>query len=40
MQIFVKTLTGKTVTLDVIPSNSIDDIKSMMEKLLDKPKDQ
>jgi ubiquitin len=27
MQIFVKTLTGKTITLDVEPSDTIDDIK-------------
>jgi hypothetical protein len=28
MQIFVKTLTGKTITLDVEPSDSINIIKS------------
>lgn len=27
MQIFVKTLTGKTITVDVEPSDSIDNIK-------------
>ena len=27
MQIFIKTLTGKTVTLDVEPNDSIDTIK-------------
>ena len=27
MQIFVKTLTGKTITLDVKPSDSIDAVK-------------
>ena len=27
MQIFVKTLTGKTITLDVEPSDTIDDVK-------------
>ncbi|GAB9465074.1 hypothetical protein Gpo141_00002494, partial [Globisporangium polare] len=26
MQIFVKTLTGKTITLDVEPSDSIDNV--------------
>ena len=33
MQIFVKTLTGKTITLDVEPSDAIDDRK---EKIQDK----
>ena len=33
MQIFIKTLTGKTITLDVEPSDTIEDIK---EKILDK----
>merc|ERR1711959_143735 len=28
MQIFVKTLTGKTITLDVEPSDSIDNVKA------------
>jgi ubiquitin len=27
MQIFVKTLTGKTITLEVEPSDSIDNVK-------------
>ena len=31
MQIFVKTPTGKTVTLDVEPSNSIDDVKQKIQ---------
>ena len=28
LQIFVKTLTGKTITLDVLPSDTIDDVKA------------
>ena len=31
MQIFVKTLTGKTITLDVEPSDSIDNIKTKIQ---------
>lgn len=33
MQVFVKTLTGKTVTLDVEPSDSIESVK---QKITDK----
>ena len=29
MQIFVKTLTGKTITLDVEPSDTIDNVKQL-----------
>ena len=32
MQIFVKTLTGKTITLEVEPSDSIDNIKQKFKK--------
>ena len=31
MQIFVKTLTGKTITLDVVEDDTIDEIKSIIE---------
>ena len=31
MQIFVKTLTGKTITLEVEPSDSIDNIKAKIQ---------
>ena len=31
MQLFVKTLTGKTITLEVEPSDTIDDVKFMIE---------
>ena len=33
MQIFVKTLTGKTITLDVEASDSIDDVKAKSRRL-------
>jgi ubiquitin len=33
MQIFIKTLTGKTITLDVEPGDSIDNVK---QKIADK----
>ena len=32
MQIFVKTLTGKTITLEVEPSDSIDNIKAKIQE--------
>merc|ERR1719461_2044810 len=31
MQIFVKTLTGKTITLDVEPSETIDNVKTKIQ---------
>lgn len=31
MQIFVKTLTGKTITLDVEPSDTIENIKGKIQ---------
>lgn len=40
MQIFVKTLTGKTITLDVNPSDSIEDIKANIEAKEGMPPDQ
>ena len=32
MQIFVKTLTGKTITLEVEPSDTIENIKSKIQE--------
>ena len=32
MQIFVKTLTGKTITLDVEPSDTIENVKQKIDK--------
>ena len=31
MQIFVKTLTGKTITLDVEPSDTIENVKNKIQ---------
>lgn len=32
MQIFVKTLTGKTITLDVEPSSTVEDVKNKIQE--------
>ena len=34
MQIFVKTLTGKTITLDVEPSDTIENVEAKIELLI------
>ena len=39
MQIFVKTLTGKTITLDVESSDTIDTIKSKIQDKLNSIKE-
>ena len=40
MQIFVKTLTGRTITLDVDSANSVEDVKNMIQDRQGIPTDQ
>ena len=40
MQIFIKTLTGKIITLDIEPSNSIESVKTKIQEIVETKPDQ